>query len=126
MKTILLDRVVLKSFYGDSLEGMTEIFSQFLASYPETKKTLIAAYESGNLTSLKRVLQYHAPSFIYLGLPDLLSEFKNLSIKCSEVDSHYSLSNDFKELMLTLESCWQIVKNEMKSLMKADTLIKNV
>ena len=113
MKTILLDRVVLQTLYGDSRESMIEIFSEFLATYSETKKALISAFESGNLTSLKRVLHYHGPSFMYLGLPDVAAQFKSMELKCSQAESHYSLSKDFAELMEFVEIGWQHAKNEM-------------
>lgn len=126
MKTILLDRVVLVNLYGDSRESMIEIFSEFLNSYSASKKALFSAFESGNLTSLKRVLNYHAPSFIYLGLPVLTTKFKNLAIRCSRVDSHFPLAKDFKELMQSLEECWLLAKKEMKEITKTDLSIREV
>ncbi len=113
MKTILLDRVVLQNLYGDSRESMIEIFSEFLTSYTETKNALFSAFESGNLTSLKRVLHHNGPSFMYLGLPDVAAQFKSLELKCSLAESHYSLSKDFAELMEIVEISWQHAKNEM-------------
>ena len=119
MKTILLDRVVLQNLYGDSHESMIEIFSEFLDSYSETKKALFSAFESGNLTSFKRVLHYHGPSFMYLGLPDVAAIFKNLEQKCLQADSHYSLSKDFAELMEVVEIGWIQAKNEIESIRNA-------
>jgi HPt (histidine-containing phosphotransfer) domain-containing protein len=113
MKTILLDRVVLQTLYGDSRESMIEIFSEFLTSYSATKNALFSAFESGNLTSLKRVLHYHGPSFMYLGLPEVATQFKSLELKCSQAENHYSLSKDFAELMQTVEISWHQAKNEM-------------
>lgn len=124
MKTILLDRVVLENLYGDSRESMIEIFSEFLTSYSASKKALLSAFDSGNLTSLKRVLNYHAPSFIYLGLPGMTTNFKNLAIRCSKVDSHYPLAKDFKELIQTLEECWLLAKKEMKEITKTEPTIR--
>jgi hypothetical protein len=119
MKTILLDRVVLQNLYGDSRESMIEIFSEFLTSYTATKNALFSAFESGNLTSLKRVLHYHGPSFMYLGLPEVAAKFKNLELKCFQAESHFSLSNDFAELMDTVEIGWQHAKNELDNIKNA-------
>jgi hypothetical protein len=116
MKTTQPDRAVLQNLYGNSRESMIEIFSEFLTSYAKTKKALFSAFESGNLTSLKRVLHYHAPSFMYIGFPDVTTKFKNLALRCSQADSHYSLSKDFAALMETVEESWQQSKNEMECL----------
>lgn len=113
MKKIQLDRDVLQSLYGDCRENMIEIFSDFLESYPETKKSLFAAYNSGNLTSLKRVLHYHGPSFMYLGLPEIAAQFKSLEQQCCSVNINYALSKDFTELMESVEESWLQAKNEM-------------
>ena len=119
MKTIQLDRGVLQNLYGDCQDSMIEIFSEFLTEYPEIRKTMFAAFESGSLSSLKRVLHFHGPSFMYLGIPGVAAMFKDLESKCSQVDSHFALATDFAELMQTVErSCLQ-AKNEMEYLRKA-------
>ena len=119
MKTIQLNRAVLQNIYGDSQNSIIEVFSEFIAGYPEIRKTLFSAFESGNLRSFKRVLHFHGPSFNYLGLPEVADIFNNLKLKCSQVDNHFSLSKDFAELMQTVEGSWQQVKNEMECLEKA-------
>ena len=119
MKTIQLDREVLQNLYGDSQDSMIEIFSEFLTGYYEIKQTLNSAFESGNLSSLKRVLHFHGPSFMYLGLPDVALMFKTLEQKCTQVVAHFSLSKEFAELMQTVEGSWLETKNEMQFLKKA-------
>lgn len=119
MKTIQPDRAVLQNIYGNSQNSMIEVFSEFLAGYPEIRQTLFTAYESGNLRSLKRVLHYHGPSFMYLGLPEVASIFNNLELKCSRVDNHFSLSKDFTALMQSVEGSWLHAKKGMEYLQKA-------
>ncbi len=119
MKTIQLNRAVLQNIYCDSQNSMIEVFSEFIAGYPEIRKTLFSAFESGNLRSLKRVLHFHGPSFNYLGLPEVAGIFNNLKLKCSQVDNHFSLSKDFAALMQNVDESWLLVKDEMEYLMKA-------
>jgi len=118
MKTFQLDRDVLQNFYGDCPENMIEIFSDFLDSYSETRKTLFSAFESGNIHSIKRVLHFHGPSFMYLGFPDVAVAFKTLEKKCLESETHFSLSKDFTELIQIVDGCWVKVKDEMELLKK--------
>jgi hypothetical protein len=119
MKTIQLDRDVLQNLYGDCQESMIEIFSEFLKDYSEIRQTMFSAFESGNLLSLKRVLHFHGPSFMYLGMPDVATIFKGLEKKCTIVEFHFSLSKEFAELMQTMDECWVSVKDEMENLKKA-------
>ena len=124
MKTILPNQSVLQNIYGDSRENMIGIFSEFLTAYPDIKQTLFTAYQSGNLRSLKRVLHYHAPFFMYLGLPEVAGIFNNLELKCSRVENHFSLSKDFAELMQSVEGSWFHAKKEMENLQTACLLIQ--
>lgn len=119
MKTIQLDRGVLQNIYGDCPESLIEIFSEFLASYSELKQNLFSTFNSGNLSSLKRVLHFHGPSFMYLGIPRVADMFKSLELKCSGVGNHFSLSNEFKELMQAVEGSWLQAKNEVENFRKA-------
>ena len=107
------DRTVLHNIYGDSSENMIDIFSEFLNSYPDIRKTLYSAFESGNLNSFKRVLHYHGPSFNYLGLPEVAEMFHALKLRCYQVENHFYLSRDFETLMKTIEGGWLQVKKEM-------------
>lgn len=119
MKTIQLDREVLQNLYGDCRDSLIEIFSVFLTNYSEIKQTLYSAFESGNLSSLKRVLHYHGPSFMYLGMPQVAGKFKDLELKCFQVDNHFSIASDFDELMQAVEGGWLLAKNEMECFNKA-------
>jgi hypothetical protein len=119
MKTIQLDRDVLQNLYGDSPDSKTDIFSDFLADFSETRQTLKSAFDSGNLLSLKRVLHFHGPSFMYLGLPDVAAAFKTLEQKCLQIDNHFSLSKEFADLLETVDVSRLQIINEMEYLKKA-------
>ena len=119
MKTIQLDRDVLHNLYGDCQENMTEIFSDFLADYTETRQNLLSTFDSGNLMSIKRVLHFHGPSFMYLGLPDVATAFKSLEKKCLESDNHFTLSKEFADLIKMVDGSWLMVKNEMECFKRA-------
>lgn len=119
MKTIQLDRTVLQTLYGDCLDNQIEIFSEFIAGFSELKKNLFSAFDSGNLNSLKRVLHFHGPSFMYLGIPQVAAMFKDLELKCTQQDNHFSLSTDFAELMEAVEGSWLQATNEMEYFRKA-------
>ena len=119
MKTIQIDREVLCSIYGECHSGLNEVFSEFLGSYDELKQNLFSAFESGNLSSLKRLLHFHGPSFMYLGIPSVAGMFKELEHKCSQADNYFLVADDFKNLMQLVEESWQQVVYEMEYFKRA-------
>ncbi len=119
MKTIQIDREVLSTLYGGCHESMNEVFTEFLRGYSELKQNLFAAFDSGNLSSLKRLLHFHGPSFMYLGIPLVAGMFKDMELKCSLGGNHFSLSADFKRLMGAVEESWLQVADETDCLKKA-------
>jgi hypothetical protein len=119
MKTILLDKELLQTLYGNSPEGFTEISTDFLSSYPETRQTLFSAYESGNLLSLKRLLHFHGPCFNYLGMPGVTVIFKSFEHLCSRAENHFSVRNDFTKLIEILDESYKLLLIETGYLKKA-------
>lgn len=119
MKTILIDRELLNNLYGDCEESMTEVFTTYIAGYNEMKKNLSSAFCSGNLNSLRRLLHFHGPSYMYLGMPELADMFKKLERKCAEIGNHFIISADFTELLEAIESSFRQIKNEPVVLKKA-------
>lgn len=109
MKTIQINREKLHTLYGGCYESMNLVFSEFIGSYDEMKKNLTSAFQSGNLSSFKRVLHFHGPSFTYLGFPDIAILFKNLERKSEGAVTYFEIVPDFNELMQAVEtSYWQI------------------
>jgi hypothetical protein len=119
MKTIQIDRDVLRNLYGGCEESMNEVFTEFLNGFNELKQNLSAAFDSGNLLSLKRLLHFHGPSFMYLGIPDVAAMFKGLEQKCAAANNQSSIAADFNELMQSVEECWLEIGNETACFKKA-------
>ena len=99
MKSIPLDKEVLSNLYGDCQESKAEVFSEFLSSFSDMKTALFAAWESTNLDTLKSMLHFYGPSFMYVGAPQVSGFFKKLEAKCTEVKSSVYLSTGFFELL---------------------------
>ncbi|MEI2737969.1 MAG: hypothetical protein V9F01_04220 [Chitinophagaceae bacterium] len=119
MKTIQVDNDVLNSLYGDSKDSLNEVFSAYISSYHEMKQNLSSAFCSGNLNSLKRLLHFHGPSYMYLGMPQLANMFNALEQKCAQVGNHFAISSDFAELMQLIENSYLQIANEVVYLKKA-------
>lgn len=119
MKTILVDHEVLASLYGDCHECLNEVFTEFLSGYESMKQDLSSAFASGNLFSLKRLLHFYGPSYMYLGMPGMSDRFKNLEHKCAQEGNHFVLSAEFAELIELVQKSYNEVLSRTESLKKA-------
>ncbi len=119
MKTNLIDREVLSNLFGECHDSLNEIFTAFVNSYPETKQNLSSAFCSGNLNSLKRLLHFHGPSFMYLGLPTVADLCKKLEQKCVHAGNHFMIADEFSELIQAIECSYEEVIRETAFLKKA-------
>ncbi len=119
MKTIQLNNEVLLNLYGDCEESKTEVFSEFLSTYSELKQNLFLTYESGDLESLKSLLHYHGPSFMYLGVPEVSEYFKKLELVCTGNSNRNSISTDFFRLLQMVDDTWLQIYNQTVYFKKA-------
>lgn len=119
MKIANLDHDVLFSLYGDCRESMNEVFSEFLSSYHTLKDNLSSAFESGDLPALKKMLHFHGPSFMYIGLPDVAAMFKNLEKACVNAENNFQVYTDYTALQLAVEESYAAVSNETAVYSKA-------
>lgn len=119
MKTILFDHEVLANLYGDCQDSLNEVFSEFLNGYEPMKQGLSSAFASGNLFTLKRLLHYYGPSYMYLGMPRMSEMFKNLEQKCAQAGNHFELSAEFAELIRMVEKSYGEAISQLSFLKKA-------
>ncbi|MGZ8558355.1 MAG: hypothetical protein ACXWWC_08485 [Chitinophagaceae bacterium] len=119
MKTIQIDKAVLQSLYGENLDCLNEVFSEFLSIHAEIKQNLVSSYETGEFNSLKKLLHYHGPSFMYVGMPDVSSLFKQLELQCKSASEHHSMETDFSLLIEMIDESRRLVIAEMSHLESA-------
>jgi HPt (histidine-containing phosphotransfer) domain-containing protein len=111
MKQTQIDQSVLHDLYGGCQESMNEVFSEFLSGYSEMLNNLSSAYESGDLMQLKRMLHFHGPSFMYIGLPGISAMFKNLEMQCLNAENPFRVHADYRELSEAVQEAWTEVCN---------------
>lgn len=109
MKTIHIENEVLADLYGGCQDSLNEVFSEFISSYEGMTQSLISAFNSGNLSSLKRLLHFHGPSYMYLGLPMVSESFRQLEQKCLEAGNHFVISGEFMELKKMMDLSYEEV-----------------
>jgi hypothetical protein len=116
MKTMKVRKEVLESIYGNSIESVEEVFKTFLNTHADITKDLLSVYNNGHLDKLKRILHYHGPSFMYLGLPEITDSFKKLEHLCTNVTSHHNVSDSFSSLIQMVEQSRLLVQNELSAI----------
>ena len=119
MKTILIDKEVLNNLFGECQDSLNEVFSAFINSYQETKQNFFSAFYSGNLHSIKRLLHFHGPSFMYLGLPQVSDMCKKLEHVCAQAGNHFTIADDFSELMQAMDGSFEEVLKTVQCFKKA-------
>ncbi|MBM3416729.1 MAG: Hpt domain-containing protein [Bacteroidetes bacterium] len=119
MKTIQIDNEVLSNLYDDCQDSLNEVFTEFISSYEVMTQDFSSAFNSGNLSSLKRLLHFHGPSYMYLGLPQVADMFRQLEHKCREVGNHFAISADFMQLRNVMDISYQGVANRVNLLKEA-------
>lgn len=119
MNAIHIDEEVLDTLFGGCEDSLNEVYSIFISGYPETRKNLSSAFYSGNLNSLKRLLHFHGPSFMYLGLPQVADMFKKLEHKCLQAGNHFTIADDFSVLMQAMETSLEEILKASQRFKKA-------
>ncbi len=116
MKTIQISKTVLQTLYGGCPESINEVFSEYLRTWSSIKEDLLAGYNSGRIDSLKKILHYHGPTFMYLGMP-LISDFiKILEGRCKGFNDATHLSADFSILLEMINQSKLLITNELNSM----------
>jgi HPt (histidine-containing phosphotransfer) domain-containing protein len=106
MKTIQINEELLQNLYGGCNESLTEVFSEFISNYTEMKQGITSAYQSGDFIALKRQLHSNAPSFMYLGMPEVGDLFRRLEYKCNEDYNNSAIEENFSNLIHVIDECY--------------------
>lgn len=118
MKTIQINQPLLHSIYGDCTEGLTEVFTEFLKTHSDIKENLISSFHSGKET-FKRALHFHAPSFVYIGIPVITDCLKKMEQECDLADER-SFSSEFSDLIHMIDLSKSMVQDELTHLRHTD------
>jgi hypothetical protein len=116
MKTIQISKSMLQSLYGGSTESMVTVFSEFLNCHSAIRENLVSSYNSGSIDSLKKLLHYHGPTFMYLGMPVISNCFKNLEERCKQGSDRSSISTGFFVLIQFVDQSKQMIMKELECL----------
>lgn len=114
MKTLSINPQVLDEYYAGSTEVIEEVFTEFLAKHAEIKKGLAEFNPPVSGPELKRLLHYYGPSFMYAGLPEVSSIFKQLENECiTPVMNENDFQTAFTEMVQMVDESHNLIQQEL-------------
>lgn len=119
-----LDSEYLYSLYADDFMYVEEIFGTTLQHFDQDFESMKIAYESGNITDLKRATHKIKPTFGFVGLPQVQQVCKEFEEQCEVVTSVDEVKDDYKQIVVTLADSKELLESEYRKLKEfnADSL----
>ena len=119
-----LDSEYLYSLYADDFMYVEEIFATTLQHFDQHFESMKIAYDSGNLTDLKRATHKIKPTFGFVGLPQILQVCKEFEEQCERASSIEEVKDDYKQIVVTLADSKELLESEYRKLKEfnADSL----
>jgi HPt (histidine-containing phosphotransfer) domain-containing protein len=119
-----LDSEYLYSLYADDFMYVEEIFGTTLQHFDQDFESMKIAYESGNVTDLKRATHKIKPTFGFVGLPQVQQVCKEFEEQCERVSDVEEVKDDYKQIVVTLADSKELLESEYRKLKEfnADSL----
>lgn len=119
-----LDSSFLYSLYADDFLYVEEIFGTTLQHFDQDFESMKIAYESENLTDLKRATHKIKPTFGFVGLPEVQQSCKEFEELCEKAVSVEEVKDDYKQIVVTLAESKELLESEYRKLKEfnADSL----
>lgn len=115
METVKLDRQSLYQFYGDAVDDLREIFSDYLRNRNTMFASLQKAFESG-AEALAASVHYHSSVFSYIGLPMLTAQCHEFETLCKRSANTADVKNEYDFLVSNIYKSIGVVQQEVERL----------
>ena len=119
-----LDSGYLYSLYADDFLYVEEIFGTTLQHFDQDFEALKVAYDSHNISDLKRATHKIKPTFGFVGLPQVQQACKEFEELCEKAASVEEVKDDYKQIVVTLAESKELLESEFRKLKEfnADSL----
>lgn len=115
MDTIMLDRQSLYQFYGDAVDDLRSIYTDYLVNRQAMLQSLQQAY-AGGAETLAASVHYHSSVFTYIGLPMLTQCCMKFEDLCKKTTSTADVKEEFDYLVRKIYKSISIVQQELERL----------
>ena len=111
-----LDSDYLYSLYEDDYQYIEEIFSTTLTYFDADFKAIQEAFETNNISELKRAIHKIKPTFGFVGLPlvqHICQEFEDI---CQKANASNELKSEYQQIVITLADSKELIASEYNKL----------
>ena len=111
-----LDADYLYSLYEDDYQYIEEIFQTTLTYFNEDYNSIKNAYETNNISDLKKAIHKMKPTFGFVGLPLVQNICKDFEDICQKATSSNDLSSQYQQIVVTLAESKELIASEYNKL----------
>ena len=111
-----LDADYLYSLYEDDYQYIEEIFQTTLAHFNEDLSSIKNAYQTNNISDLKKAIHKMKPTFGFVGLPLVQNICKEFEDFCQNATSSNDLSSEYQQIVVTLAESRELIASEYNKL----------
>src|SRR3954465_7677079 len=111
-----LDAGYLYSLYEDDYQYIQEIFQTTLLHFNEDLNSIKDAYQTNNISDLKKAIHKIKPTFGFVGLPlvqNICREFEDI---CQHATSSTELTSEYQQIVVTLAESKELIASEYNKL----------
>jgi len=111
-----IDHEYLYSLYEDDYQYIEEIFCTTLTYFDADFKAIQDAFETNNLSELKRAIHKIKPTFGFVGLPLVQNICKEFEDICQTVNTTNQLKSEYQQIVFTLAESKDLIATEYNKL----------
>ncbi|OQP47422.1 hypothetical protein A4H97_07965 [Niastella yeongjuensis] len=111
-----IDSDYLYSLYEDDYQYIEEIFQTTLAHFNEDLNSIKVAYQTNNISELKKAIHKIKPTFGFVGLPLVQNICKEFEDICQKATSSNDLSSEYQQIVVTLAESKELIASEYNKL----------
>lgn len=116
MERLTINEQTLEDLYSGCKETTSEIFAEFINKYPEFRKGVGELYDAKDWAGLKKLLHSYAPSFLYIGLPEVTDQVKDLEKTCMQEPVIVSaIENKYNNLLGLIDQSYALASAYRKN-----------
>ncbi|AEW01503.1 hypothetical protein A4D02_05780 [Niastella koreensis] len=111
-----IDADYLYSLYEDDYQYIEEIFQTTLTYFNEDYNSIKNAYETNNISDLKKAIHKMKPTFGFVGLPLVQNICRDFEDICQKATSSNDLSSEYQQIVVTLAESKELIASEYNKL----------
>ena len=111
-----IDSDYLYSLYEDDYQYIEDIYSTTLTYFDADFKAIQEAFETNNISELKRAIHKIKPTFGFVGLPLVQHICKEFEDSCQKATASNELLSEYQQIVIILADSKKLIASEYNKL----------